>query len=407
MLSLNKKISIYLILFSSLIFSYLLGENSSGGSKHDYFATQKYIEVFQIDFYSGFELFRDSNELHFPFFYLIIGNISKITGITFIHYFYLIISSLIPLAFYNALKKKFLNINNDSLFFLSILIFFSPYFRSSAVWLTTDNLALLFFVISINFFLKIELENKTFFKNSLLCFLFLVLSSYIRHYYAIFFFLYFYISYNKFSLSKNLIIIIFNIILSIPALFYLNFITKGKSFSEPFYFLSGDFIFNFLFLGSLFLFYLIPFLINDFVPRYFKERFSLKKNIIFLTIILSVLIISFYTLPNFEYGGGVFYKLSKIYYINIFYFFSILGCLIILLLIDDSFKNYLIFLILIIIFPLTILFQKYYDPLLYIVLFTLMNSNFITKLIYNNKIKISFVAAYFLFFLIFSNIYYM
>ena len=122
MLSLNKKISIYLILFSSLIFSYLLGENSSGGSEHDYFATKKYIDVFQIDFYSGFELFRDSNELHFPFFYLIIGNISKITGITFIHYFYLIISSLIPLAFYNALKKKFLNINNDSLFFLSILI---------------------------------------------------------------------------------------------------------------------------------------------------------------------------------------------------------------------------------------------------------------------------------------------
>ena len=143
MLSIEKKILIFFTLFLSLMISFHLGENSSGGSKHDYLNTEIYINAFKIDFFSGLEIFKSRDEMHSPFFYIIVANLSKIFGDTLVKYFYLIISSLIPLIFYMSLKKKFLRTNFDYLFFLSLLIFLSPYFRSSAVWLTTDNLALL------------------------------------------------------------------------------------------------------------------------------------------------------------------------------------------------------------------------------------------------------------------------
>ena len=152
----NKKTISYLILFCSLIISFYLGENSSGGSKHDYLATKKYIDVFQIDFYLGLQSFKDIGELHLPFFYILIANLTKFLGETFVSFFYLIISSLVPLVLYSALRKKFPVAKAEILFFLSLIVFLSPYFRSSAVWLTTDNLALLFFLLSINSFLKID-----------------------------------------------------------------------------------------------------------------------------------------------------------------------------------------------------------------------------------------------------------
>ena len=406
MLSLNKKISIYLLLFTSVIVSYLLGENSSGGSQHDYLSTKKYIDTFQIDFYEGMKLFKESSELHLPFFYLIIGNISKIIGINVLHYLYLIISSLIPYVFYKVLKKKFTDANYDVLFFLSIIIFLSPYFRSSAVWLTTDNLALLFFLLSINYFFKIEFQNKVFLINALLCFFYLVLASYIRHYYGIFFIFYFYIIYSKFDFYKNILIVLFNIVLSVPFILYINYISLDKNFSDSFWFVNFNFIFNILFFTSLFLFYFFPFILNNFSFRYLKLNFLTKKKIfLFLLIIFSLIFIT-YKIPIYQIGGGIFYKISMLYNINVFFIFALMGAVVLFFFTDSLFRNYLIFLILIIIFPLSILFQKYYDPLIYILIFTLISSKFIDNLIINKEINFYYIGSYYLLFLISCNVYY-
>ena len=102
------------------------------------------------------------------------------------------------LAYINFSKK-----NDNVLFLLSLIIFLSPYFRSSTVWITTDNLALLFFLLSINSFLSTRIDKKSYLKNSFLCFFFLILASYIRQSYALFFILYFISIQSKLKLLEN------------------------------------------------------------------------------------------------------------------------------------------------------------------------------------------------------------
>ena len=75
MFSIEKKILIFFTLFVSLVISFQLGENSSGGSKHDFFVTKIYIDTFKIDFLLGLEMFKAKGELHSPSFYILIANL--------------------------------------------------------------------------------------------------------------------------------------------------------------------------------------------------------------------------------------------------------------------------------------------------------------------------------------------
>ena len=406
MLSTEKKILIFFTLFVSLVISFQLGENSSGGSKHDFFVTKIYIDTFKIDFLLGLEMFKAKGELHLPFFYIFIANLNKIFGDTLVKYFYLIISSTIPLILYSALKKKFSQANIDHLFLLSLLVFLSPYFRSSAVWLTTDNLALLFFLLSINSFLKFEKSKDNFLINAFFCFSFLILASYVRYYYSVFFVFYFMMMQSKLNLKQSFYVILFNLICSIPFLFYLKFILKDSNTSDALHFVGFDFIFNSLVFASLFFFYFIPFLINRHGFEKIIEILNQKKKHIVIFILIVVLLFQFYEIPNILFGGGIFYKISKLFNLNIFLIFSLFGFLFLYFFNDNIFRNNLIFLSLIFGFPITTLFQKYYDPLIFIMILTLIDSKFIKKLIENNKINLSFLVSYYFVFLIGCIVYY-
>ena len=166
----KKKYLLYLIFFLSLIVSYIFGENSSGGSKYDFLISKKYIDLFSLDLKSGIQVFKDDKQSHFPFFYILISYLNNFFGEKFVDYLYLITFSFILLIFYKILKKRFSNSNNNILFVLSIIIFLSPYFRSSAVWLTNENFALLFFLFSINSFFNIKIDSQNYFKHTILCF---------------------------------------------------------------------------------------------------------------------------------------------------------------------------------------------------------------------------------------------
>ncbi len=128
MLTFNKKILIYFIFFLTLVISVILGENSSGGAKIDYLLTKKYIDNFQIDLSLGIELFKNDNQGHLPFFYIFIAYLNSFFGERFVSYLYLFVSSCIPLVFYNVLKKNFSEKSYDTLFFLSLIIFFVTLF---------------------------------------------------------------------------------------------------------------------------------------------------------------------------------------------------------------------------------------------------------------------------------------
>ena len=253
MLTTNKKILIYLMFFVTLVISVILGENSSGGARLDYLLTQKYIESFQIDFKTGIELFKKDNQGHLPFFYIFIANLNSFLGERFVSYLYLIVSSCIPFIFYNVLKKNFSEKSYDSLFFLSLIIFLSPYFRSSTVWITTDNLALLFFLFSINSFLNTRYYQQNHLRNTFLCFFFLVLASYIRQSYALFFIFYFISIQSNLKLIENFYVLMFNFLLSIPALIWVFFIFKFEGVQTGYYWAS-DYLINILIFTSLFFF---------------------------------------------------------------------------------------------------------------------------------------------------------
>ena len=91
MLKFDKKIIFFSLFFLSLIISYILGENSTGGAKQDYFATKKFIDIFLLDQKAGFNLFIDQGQAHFPFFYVIIANLNKLLGKFVIDIFYVLI----------------------------------------------------------------------------------------------------------------------------------------------------------------------------------------------------------------------------------------------------------------------------------------------------------------------------
>ena len=405
----NKKYT-YLFFLFSLLISFYFGEDSAGGAELDYVSSKFFTKVFSDGYMNGILYFINTGHDHFPFFYIFISTLEKLTNPITVHLLYLLISSLIPLIFYNILKKKFTYVDRNILYLLSLILFFSPYLRSSAVWLTTDNLGIIFFGLAISKYLSFEKKYKNYFKYSLQCFLFLILASYTRQYYAIFFVIFLSLMFQKLRFRQIIIIIIFNFLLALPAFVYIYFfISQNSLLSDNNYItdlLKPNILFNILVFLSLCFFYFLPFLINvlnreNFIALIIKK----KKNIFFISVFF-IFIFFYYDLPLPEFGGGIFYKISKIINIKLFYFFSFIGALFIFVVLNINLRNLTIYSLMILCFPLNFIYQKYYDPLIYFLFFGLINADFINENLFKNKFNIKFIYSYLILFLLTTNIYY-
>ena len=62
----NKRFFIYLFCIFTLFISYLLGENSSGGSKIDNIITFQFVENFKYGFSNGLNYFISAHQIHSP-----------------------------------------------------------------------------------------------------------------------------------------------------------------------------------------------------------------------------------------------------------------------------------------------------------------------------------------------------
>ena len=121
---------------------------------------------FNGSFLNGIDIFAKNKGalIHSPVFYFLIGNFLKFgDNLIIIKITFILISCTLPYIFYLVLKEKYQN-NLTYLFYFSLIIFFSPYFRSSAIWLLGDNLSLIFFVLSIYFINKKKRKKPKFFK---------------------------------------------------------------------------------------------------------------------------------------------------------------------------------------------------------------------------------------------------
>ena len=82
-----KKLKIPNLIFSlvliSLIASYILGEDSLGGAKHDYLFHIRFVELFSKDFIEGIKIYGYEDYLvrNSPIFYIILSQLNKLVGL--------------------------------------------------------------------------------------------------------------------------------------------------------------------------------------------------------------------------------------------------------------------------------------------------------------------------------------
>ena len=215
---------------------------------------------------------------------------------------------------------------------------------------------------------------------------FLACSAYFRPIYALFsiyFLLRFYLD-LKFS-TKLIYYILLNILLSIPAIYYvfildINFFSAHVDYDLNLF----RFVNQFSLTISIIFFYSIPFIL-PFIIQNLKIFLFKIENIILSIISLYLLI--FYFTYNYPYGGGIFYKASLLVLNNnyLFYLFFLISLNVLFVILLNSEKNQnkfidsILILTLIFLEPDRFIYHETYDPLLYFIFFLLIKNKIFFK----------------------------
>ena len=405
----NKQIVILFFLYLTLLISFIFSENSTGGAINDYIRQKVIVNAFSDNFYKSFINYEQFTSRHSPILISFLSLLERLEindlSIRLIH---LHLCLLLPVFFFKCLKIKFSKIETNIFIVLISLIFISPTFRSLSIWPDSRILGLTFFTIGIYYFLKFEEKKKLIYAiNNVI---YIAISAYISPNFCLFslFFLLKFHSYYKFFSNNFLLILISNLVLAIPAFYYVfildvNFFLKsaaaGINQNEKIIFnnLFNDILINFTFL----FFYIFPFLLRNVIV---VEKYINLKNIIFSSIICIVSILYF----NYNYlygGGGIIFKTSNFLFNNnyIFFIFSFISILVCLPLLLKNKYNILLFILIILNNPQYTLYHKYFDPFLLITFFTLFSLNIKLENIYMKKNYI-YIIVYFVTFLLISNL---
>jgi hypothetical protein len=389
------------LLYLSLIVGFTFNENLTGGARNDYMAHKEIIFKFSINFIETFLNFDKESTRHSPVLLIILSFLEKI-GFSdfFIRIINLHILLLIIFFFYKCLKIKFNNYENSILYLISLLLFLSPTFRSLSIWPDSRLYGILFFIISIYFYLNFikETNNQKKFKFASLNTIYLCLASYFSPNFCLFVFFFLLYFFNHYKLSKNFFTIIFlNFFLSIPALYYVFFLKilfflntvsdAGKSL------ISLNLANKIILISSIILFHYIPFF---FVTR---NKYKINVKYLLMLVVVFIICINFFNYELKFSGGGIIYKLSNILFSNnyLLYLFSFIGFLLVFFLSNKNINNSLLILLIILGNPQLEIYHKYYDPMLLIMFFTLFNINFDKQLL---KKRILIFYSFSFFFLI-------
>ena len=388
----------YFFLYITLLIGFLYDENTIGGAAYDFSLISKAVISFSLNYQETLKNYYDFSITHYPYYYIFLSFLyGMFDSFYAVKLIILHISLILPFVFYKILKIKF-GVKNIYVFYLPGILFLSPYFRSSAVWGLNDNIALIFFSLSIFFYLKTLNEKK---ENKILVFVLLNLASlalaaYVRQYYAIFSIFYFYKFFNLFNYKILLWYICTGIILSFPAL-KITIYNSNLNFS--FSFLTNNIFNNITLLLSIFTVYLIP---VYFAKKNVKKIFIFyKKNltILLLNIFFILLLFLFfdYASNKGNNGGGLIYKIFYIEnYTFVFFGILLIACLLISHFSILNYKNnILITLLILIMVPINSIFQKYLDPLSFILIFSLFDNSVLKNFVNTLKKNINYFYLYF------------
>mgnify|MGYP001447957395 CR=1 FL=1 len=165
----NEKFFILTVLLVSisLLIGFHFNEDSTGGAYLDYSVHNQISEKFLTNFKKTLLEYDQLNSRHSPivpifFSFFKYLNISEY----FIRSINLIIPFLIFYIFYKCLSLNFKKINSKILILFSFLVVLSPTIRSLSIWPDSHLFGLLFFILTLYFFLiflKSEKDNKIYY----------------------------------------------------------------------------------------------------------------------------------------------------------------------------------------------------------------------------------------------------
>ena len=375
---------VYLFLYFSLLVGFYFNEDFALGYITDYsIHKNRIVPFFRDNFIESLINYEKFESNHSPIYIILILFLEKISfSETFSRLIGLHLSLLIPYFFYLCLKIKY-KFREGAIFYLvPCIIFISPYFRASSIWLGSENLSIIFLLVSFYFFLKYENIKQKNLSYILLNAFFLACAAYIRPIYALFSIYFFLKFYSDLKLSKKILYyIIINFLLSFPALYYV-YVFEGGFFTKH---MDDEidlsrFVNQLSITISIIFFYSIPFFLTNFKNNFQIDNFKLK-NLILSILFLFLLI--FYFDYSLTHGGGIFYRVSILFFNNNYFFYivSIISFNILILTIVNcnGIKNKIfditLFLVLIFLEIDAVYYHETYDPLMYFVFFLLIRSS--------------------------------
>ena len=395
----SYNILIYLFFYFTLIIGFLFNEESAGGANYDYNYHLGIVDFFLSDTIYALKNYTDVVAYHSPIFYVFLKYILHF-GDTIGRFIFLNISSIAPIIIYLCLKEKF-KIKNFSFLYLSCFIMLSPYYRSTAIWPGDENLAILFFILSIFFYYKfLNTDNINHKITFIILNVFsLAISAYFRPNYSFFSLFYFYeFVVKNFQFKYFFVYFLTSFLLAFPAFYYvfimkIYFFFPSVSNFSPFR--------SFSLTYTVFLFYLIPFIFLNFK----KQNYFLKLNYLnlFFTIIFTIIFFYYFKYEH-STGGGIFYMIQKIFFDSNFFMslvFAVSFYISNILLEIGKTKN-LILIIILLFFELDFYFyMETFDPLFLLCLLLLfdikiMNNFFNLKLTRNINTLMAYLFIFYI-----------
>lgn len=394
----SKKIGLLLFLLSytSLIISFFLNEDGTGsGARGDFEVTYGFILALQENLLADP---KDWTLVHTPLHFIILSYISLIfKNPDNLRLLFCFFSIILPFIFFQIFRINKNNKNLNNLLVIASCIFFLPAFRYTSIWANDLITSTIFFLFSIFYFKKWEInQNKKIDINIFLQFLFLVLAVYTRQYFAVFFIYFLYRYFLVLNIKSFINLFILCVISSIPVFAYVYYFPElltGQHISVKAY--------NYFLLGnsSIMSLYIYPIILINFLYKKIFLNLSILKYFILSTLIVFFLSLNFS--PIGWQGGGINFIISqKIFNSNIyFYFSSVITFTFFFYLFFEDKKNIILILLLLFIFFSYQVYQRYYEPMFFIIFFTL----FKTKLI---DIFTKEIIPCFIFFIYYLTYYY-
>jgi hypothetical protein len=367
---------ICILFYIVTIIAFLFNLDPNGGAYLDYINQKRISQKFAQNFINEFFNFDQETTRHSPVLLIILSFFEKLKlADIYIRLINLHFCLLLPFFVYKLIITRFKFLKREDAFLLSCLTFLSPTFISLSIWPDSRLYGLIFFCIALINYFNFNENNK--FKYAIRCVFWYAISSYFSPNFALFsiFFMYKFFIFYKFRVNF-LYLILFNLIIACPALIYV------FSLDSIFFFKSGvagkefnllenlNFSNKILIISTMIFFYLIPF--------YFSNLFKLNSiNLRSLTLSLFIFFIClfFFNYSNSYSGGGIFLKVSNYFFGNniFFYLVALFSVYIIIELTKLNFDNALIILLLILSNVQFSIYHKYYDPLLFILLFSILD----------------------------------